>query len=204
MAKPLIVVDIDDVLSESAAGFARYSNARWGSNITANDYQEDWAAVWNVSPEVAVKRALQFHDDGVVADYSCIVNARVVLKNLSSKYRLINVTSRRLSIKPQTDDWIARHFPGVFEDTIYAGIWDKDHVDGREKSLASTKTIICLDMNAAFIIDDQIKHCLSAAENGVTAILFGEYPWNRTDSALSNVISKSNWHEVGEYLNGRG
>jgi 5'(3')-deoxyribonucleotidase len=40
MAKPVIAVDIDDVLSHSARAVAEYSNERWGYSLTEDDFKE--------------------------------------------------------------------------------------------------------------------------------------------------------------------
>lgn len=40
-----IAVDLDDVLSASVPGFVAYSNKRWGTTLTLDDYDEDCAAI---------------------------------------------------------------------------------------------------------------------------------------------------------------
>ena len=201
MKKLTIAIDIDDVLSQSAHGFAQYSNQKWGSGITADDYCEDWAVTWKVTRELAAKRAEQYHQDAVVSEFHPIEGARDALVVLSKKHNLIVVTSRRLSIKPHTEEWLRAHFPGTFSKVVYAGMWDKQHASGVDAQLASTKTGICLSQGAHFIIDDQIKHCESASGVGVKALLFGDYSWNKTNDPLGpNVVRKSNWAEVLEHL----
>lgn len=199
--KPIIVVDIDDVLSASAEGFADYSNATWGSGIAAEDYHEDWAIPWGVSREEAARRALEYHNVAVHGRYKHFPEALSALKDLASHYDLVVVTSRRNSVKLATDTWLAKHFPGLFTEVIYAGMWD-DHTDKNvDVKLGATKTDICLALGAKFLIDDQIKHCQSAAEADVKAILFGDYSWNRTNDPLhDNVVRLNNWQAVKEYF----
>jgi 5'(3')-deoxyribonucleotidase len=125
MEKPLIAIDIDDVLSRSAEGFAAFSNQRWNSNMTAGDYTEAWAVAWGIPLEEAVQRSIEFHDLAAHSTYRPIAEALPVLQKLSRRYRLVAMTSRREVVKALTDSWMARHFPGVFGTVYYAGMWDK-------------------------------------------------------------------------------
>ena len=56
MTKKVIAVDIDDVLAESARNLVEYSNKSWGTNITVDDYDEDWAKLWQVDYKFIVKK----------------------------------------------------------------------------------------------------------------------------------------------------
>jgi len=199
--KPIIIVDIDDVLSASAEGFADYSNATWGSGITAEDYHEDWAIPWSVTREEAARRALEYHQVAAHGRYKHFPEALSVLRNLAKRYDLIAVTSRRSSVKAATDEWLANYFPNLFKEVIFAGMWD-DHTDKNiEAKLDVTKTDICLSLGAKFIIDDQLKHCQSAAQAGIKALLFGDYRWNRTREPLhKNVVRLHDWQAVKDYF----
>lgn len=46
--KRTIGIDVDDVLSQSAVGFVAYSNQRWLTNLTPDDYDEHWAEMWKI------------------------------------------------------------------------------------------------------------------------------------------------------------
>lgn len=37
-----IAVDLDDVLAISAQALVEYSNSRWGTRLTVEEYDEDW------------------------------------------------------------------------------------------------------------------------------------------------------------------
>ena len=199
MSRPVIAVDIDDVLSASAEGFAAYSNKRWGLNITPDDYLEDWATVWGVPHDIAEERAKEIHRVGVIAKYRCFGEAKPILADLKQRYDLQAVTSRRIVIKPETDVWLEKHFPGIFSKTIYAGFWDEIGPDFN-KRLSATKAEICRSIGARYLIDDQIKHCEGAAEHGIEAILFGDYSWNRGKEISPGIIRASNWGAIQEHF----
>ena len=52
------------------------------------------------------------------------------------------------------------------------------------------------------MIDDQPKHCLSAAECGVEALLFGNYRWNQLADLPDRVTRVQDWEEVERYFGG--
>ncbi len=111
MHTPIIAIDIDDVLADYAAGFVKFSNARWGLNLTIADYDEHWGNVWGV---------------------------------------------------------------------------DVDEVRRR----------------ADIMIDDLPKHCLSAVDHGVEALLFGDYTWNQNDGLGEAVHLVKDWKAVEDYFYG--
>lgn len=197
MKKQVIAVDIDDVLADNAAGFAAFSNERWGTELTAGHYQEHWATVWQTDAAETDRRALEFLQSGVLGTYNHYAEAKPVLDYLSQHFDLVVVTSRRSFLKPETDAWLEKFFPGVFLAVHYAGMWDAPSAD---RHLA-TKTEILSAIGADYLIDDQLKHCLSAAGAGVKALLFGEYTWNTSDEALPQGVDRvKDWSAILVYF----
>ena len=195
-AKPIIAVDIDDVISTNARDFIKYSNEKFGTNLTIDDYHEHWIDVWKVDFEKGKQWAEEYHNSGRFSDYGLISDAKEVLEKLKDKYKLIILTSRRTSINKITHDWIDKNFPNIFEDIIFTGFFDK--VDG--ESITKTKAQLAKEIFADYLIDDQPKHILSASEIGIKGLLFGEYSWNKIDSIPENVIKVKDWKEISEYF----
>jgi len=111
------------------------------------------------------------------------------------------VTSRRREASKDTIDWIKRHFGDVFEEIHFAGIWD--NLDGNVlEKLKLDKTEICKQIGADYLIDDQPKHCIAAADAGIKALLFGDYKWNRNTKLKTGMTRVNNWQEVLEYFDG--
>jgi uncharacterized HAD superfamily protein len=201
MKRQKIGVDIDDVLAASAEGFAAFSNKQWGTNLTAADYAEEWAPLWGVSVEEAIKRADELHAQGAHRDYSPFAEAFQVLGVLRERYELEVVTSRRVSVKGVTQEWLDRYFPGIFQGVHYVGMWDDSHPANIQHRLQQTKGALCRAIGADYLIDDQLKHCVAAAEAGVQALLFGDYSWNRTANDLPNGVTRTHtWQEVKEFF----
>lgn len=193
-----IAIDIDDVLADNAAGFVKFSNEHYGTNLTVEDYDEHWAEVWKVDYDEVAKRADDFHHSGVFASYTPNEHAKSVLSRLSERFNLIIVTSRRLQVRNDTVKWIATHYPGIFQDNhiYFANIWDE--ID--KTSIQKTKAGLVKELGASFLIDDQLKHCVATAEAGLTGLLFGNYCWNRAEKLHNNVIRVDDWAAVEDYF----
>lgn len=197
-----IAIDIDDVLSHSAEGFVAFSNERWGMQLSPDDYHEEWEVVWGVSLEEALQRSIEFITSGAFGEFLPREAALPVLKRLAKHYKLVVLTSRRSILKPETDQWIERHFPGIFSEVHYAGIWDRDLThETVSQAITHTKAELCRELGADYLIDDQPKHCVGAAEAGIKSILFGDYKWSRDLKVLpAHVVRAHHWDEVAEYF----
>lgn len=192
MTKLRIAIDIDDVLSANAEGFVRFSNERWGTNLTVEDYDEHWGELWKVEHDEVERRAVEFHTSGVVAHYRHDAWAKSVLQRLREHFDLVVVTSRRRLIVKETEAWLERYFSEVH----YAGMWDT-LAGGR---YTMTKAEMCREIGADYLVDDQLKHCLAAAEAGIPAVLFGDYTWNQAESLPERVTRCRDWGEVEAYF----
>lgn len=198
MRRLKIAVDVDDVLAENAAGFVAFSNQRWGTYLSVEDYDEHWAKIWSIDSEEVERRAKEFHESAVMRGYGHIGGAYEVLQQLSEHHHLVIATSRRLQMKADTLAWIDEHFPGIFvSDTVhFAGIWD----DVNDQSITMTKADLVTQISADVLIDDQFKHCEAVAGTGRNAILFGNYSWNNQTALPSGVKRCLNWDEVRDEI----
>jgi uncharacterized HAD superfamily protein len=198
--KPIIAFDIDDVLAANAEGFTAFSNEQWGTTLTAEDFSEDWITMWNVSPEEMLRRSKVFHLSDTVARYKPYTEAIAILERLRATNDLRLVTSRQNALKDHTTLWVTTHFPDLFSDVHYSGIFD----DGSLTAHKRTKADVLEEIGAEYLIDDQLKHCIAAAERGIKAVLFGDYPWNQADTLPPGVRRCTSWKEVREYFDEQG
>lgn len=199
MSKKVIAIDIDDVLAANAEGFVEFSNMRWGTKLKPEDYHEHWTELWNVDLAEADRRSKEFHESGHVANYKHFEESISVLRKLSKEFSLIIITSRRLSSKNKTIQWLNTYYEDIFDEVYFAGIWDK--VDA--SSIYKTKAKLGKAIGADFLVDDQLKHCLAAAESGINGLLFGNYSWNQINQLPQNVTRVENWEAVGRFFNDR-
>ncbi len=199
MNKPIIAIDIDDVLADYALGFIEFSNTQWGTHLTIDDYDEHWANVWKVDMDEVRRRADLIHESGFVKDLTHRSDARLVLERLSLQFDLAVVTSRRVQNKADTLAWLQLNYPMLStENVTFSGFFDTIS----DTSIHQTKGSIISSIGASYMIDDQPKHCLSAAECGVEALLFGNYRWNQLADLPDRVTRVQDWEEVERYFGG--
>jgi uncharacterized HAD superfamily protein len=200
MTKQTISVDIDDVLSHSAAQIIAYGNEHFGLSHGLEDFTEDLASLWQVEPEEVEQRWLGYIESGNIANYDVIPEALAVLQKLKQKYRIIAVTSRRQSLLDITREWLDSNYPDIIDEVVSSGIYGS----GKRHAHKLTKAEILKEVGPDFHIDDQPKHCIGAASVGVQAILFGDYPWLRDVELPGGVVRCKDWPAVLEYFDGRG
>lgn len=195
MPKPTIAVDLDDVLALHAAAFVAFSNERYGTKLTAEEYDEEWMNLWGEMPwDEIERRAADFHTPERTLAYAKIEEASEVLAHLKQWYRLVIVTARSQDLIEVTHEWLDLHHADVFEEVHFVPIWLADNT--------ITKADICKQIGATYLIDDVVKHCNIAAEGGITALLFGDYRWNR-QGVDRRVKTVANWQDVREYFDGQ-
>jgi|SRR5579859_4832390 len=200
-SKSIIAVDIDDVLSNLAQELIDFSNRTWGTHLTIDDYDEHWGEMWKVDDAETKRRSDELHNAALASKLKHNLDARPVLEKLARKYTLVLATSRRRLITRETADWISKYFPKIFSGIHYSGIYDTNHHADIQTKI--TKADILKQIGASYLIDDQPKHCVAAADTGVIALLFGDYPWNRYAQLKPGIIRAKNWQEVLEYFDER-
>lgn len=201
-SKPVIAVDIDDVLAANVESFVEFSNKRWGTNLTTDDYTEHWAEMWNIDHAEADRRGDVIFREGLFLKHRFFDEAKPVLRHLSENYTLVIASARNARIQKETIAWIKKEYGQIFSAFHFADIWHKRTVSIDERN-KMTKTAVLTAIGADYLVDDQPKHCIAAAEAGITAVLFGDYGWNRDTKLVPGVVRAKNWHDVQEYFDGR-
>ncbi len=195
--KKTIAIDLDDVLALSAKGFVDFSNQRWGTSLTVDDYKEQWAHMWGVDHEVEKIRAEEVYSSGTVTGFQKIDQAEDVLKELKKSYHLVITTSRARFIEKETRDWLGQHFKDIFEEIHFAGFYDDIKTDSHKH----TKAGLIKSIGADYLIDDHPKHCFATAEAGIPALMFGDYIWSRDLTKLPKGVTQvKNWQEVLDFF----
>lgn len=199
-SKQVIAVDIDDVLAAEAEFVVTYSNKQWGHELTLEDYQENWGAMWGVDIAEVERRAAELHQPGIQAAYRLMDGAVDALQRLSKRYKLVILTSRRQIQKDETLTWLNDVFGGVFEEVHFTGFWDTISAT----SHLLTKGELASQIGADYLIDDQAKHCVAAASVGIQSILFGDYAHGRHLKLPAAVTRCRDWLEVLDYFDATG
>lgn len=198
MDRPLIAIDIDDVLSESTEALRVLVNKRTGSSLepahyqVEGDYWEYYERVWsqhglhgrvshdNFSQEMAID---QLH-------VPLLPGAAYAVDRLTQKYEIVLITARDPSWEKATKVWLQHN--------LEAKLPRLHFVNNHNDSQAKTKGRVCKELGAQLLIDDNVDHCLSAIDEGVDAVLFGEYGWQY--KAPPELTRCRDWPAVLEYL----
>lgn len=194
MNKPIIAIDIDEVLYPLVPNLADYHNKNYGTTLTVEDFDTyDFNKVWGGDVPSAVDKVYAYlgRDDLHVVP---IEGAKEALEELSKGYTLVVVTSRNGQLfGTKTEAWLRQHFPEVFSHVHFAG----NHYDGHT---FRTKSELCLEIGARLLIDDQPRYVNECAEQGIRSILFGSYGWNSDLTEHQDIVRCKNWSEVVKYV----
>ena len=134
MNKPILAVDLDDVLCDFANPFLKFIAARGlkmmradiRGSFTESGVPAEWIAEFSVSR---------------TADLAIVSGAGNSMRKLACAFSIIVVTARPLAAMPITFGWIRRMFPDIL------GI-----VRSEDKGR------ICREINAVALIEDQIRY----------------------------------------------
>lgn len=206
MGKQIIAIDIDDVLVPRVYPVMDFLNRRFSTSFAVADMvgESFFGYVCRCFADHTAPEELS----SVIEDYLLsdeyrsqkpIPGASETLGCLSGKYRL-----RALSTRPKvqhlaTRGWLEEYFSGVFDSVV---LINEGHF-GFNDTKGFSKASFCVEYGIDLLMDDRLQACLGMAEVSLQAILFGEYPWNQTESLPTGVVRCIDWPAVGEYLYGR-
>jgi 5'(3')-deoxyribonucleotidase len=208
--KPILAVDLDDTCADYASAFTATSNRLFATEFSASDYREDWQKLWGVDKDECLRRMDRIGQENYVQELEVISGAASALAALKRTYDLRLVTARPESMAAKTAGWVENHLPDMFTNIHH--ITRRNLVAEGEGGAQVTKGEFCRRLGAVALIDDQLKHCISAASftinpggevslPGLQALLFGNYEWNSGDVGLpGSVVRVSGWAAVASHF----
>ncbi|MGB4759303.1 MAG: hypothetical protein WBP26_04565 [Candidatus Saccharimonadales bacterium] len=195
MNKPIIAVDIDDVLLPHFEDLVAWFNRTYGTSLTLKDNGNDDPEAWGVkTSKEAIRWVHTFFESDDFKKASPFEEAIHVLGKLAERYELVVITARDSIIEEVSRSWLSEHFGDLIKEAHFTAFYS---LEGRIRKKAD----VCLEIKAKYLIDDSLGNILSAAGVGVQGILFGDYPWNQTAALPANVIQCKDWSTVLEYFN---
>lgn len=199
--KPIIAIDVDDVLTDENTSVMQFINEKYNLDLTLDNYLVEapyrhyWEHVWQVSDEEGAQRFQAYLDAGIKAKHKVLPGAIKAITELKDKYELVIITSRDDRSIGTTHSWLELHFPKVFKSVEFVSVWSKDK--------KASKAEIAKHVGATYLIDDNAEHCELAAQEGITALLFGDYGWSRGYKESTGVTRVKDWQEVKEFFDAR-
>lgn len=198
MGRPIIAIDIDDVLTEGIDSLRQEVNRRLGIQLSLDDYRVRdgeydgyFDRVWE-RHGIAGKIDLTELGKQMEVDQSHISpteGAKAALERLAKHFELIVITDRYERWKSVTLKWLDANYSGIFS-AIYF-----------RREMALSKGELCVQLGVAWLVDDNVDHARTALEKGVGVILFGSYGWHA--NVPEGVVQCEDWRAVEEFLNER-
>jgi 5'(3')-deoxyribonucleotidase len=197
MPKEIVALDVDDVLFPCSARVCEYHNETYGTSLKPADfYVTDLHEVFGCSPEEERRRMHIFDHEGHTQIGEPLAGALEAVAMLRKRYDLVVVTSRPVTAEEQTLNWLDAYFPNTFAQV-------QVRVCGNHYGNCTDfvpKPIACKELGAVALVDDQVRHAMACAEDGMQAILFGDYAWNQLEASHPNLRRALDWAEVCKFL----
>lgn len=194
MTRKVVAIDIDDTLLEHFRVLMDWYNSRYGTHLTLTDYHSDDVSAWGVRRgEDAIRRVHQFFDSPEHIAAEPFPDAQRALAEIARNHDLVIVTARDTIQEEFTHTWLERHFSGLYREVHFTATYS---LEGKSRS----KLDVCQKIGVDYIIDDKLDTCMEMHQAGITAILFGNYPWNQTNLLPEGMMRCGNWDEVRKYF----
>lgn len=194
MSKPIIVVDMDEVLFPLTDSFLPYFNKMQGTNHSTDTMTTYRIQDLTGQPEEEVLgRLKEFLLTPHHNEAQPIAGSVDGIKRLSKKFELVLLTARQSFYRGYSEQFIDKHYPGIFDEVRYTH-------EPEAPDIEIPKVEICKDLKALALIDDSLSNVTQCAEQGMQGILFGDFTWNKADTLPKGVIRLSNWQKVAEHF----
>ena len=199
--KPVIAIDIDDVLGDELEAVRQFVNQYRGLRLSradylvAGEYWAYWESVWGVDKEEGKQIYDAYVASGAKYKHSPLEGVIEAITKLKKSYKLIVITARGDMHIEATNKWLTEHFTDAFSNVEFMPVWGAKDV--------ITKAHIAGHHKASYLIDDNYEHCRLAADAGIQTLLFGDYGWNRDVELSSSIVRVADWNAVMDYFDGQ-
>lgn len=190
--KPILGIDMDDVLIDFNTQLCVFYNNRHGTSFTKeNIHTFELDKTWNCSRDQAIKAVYDFYHDPLHAIALPMPGAKESIARLYEKYKLVIVTARPESVGVITHTWIQEHFPNTFADIIFT-----NHYFSEEKK--RSKGDVARELGMAGFIEDALHNAESLAQSNIPVYLL-DAPWNQGE-VPAGVKRYYSWKEIVDAL----
>jgi uncharacterized HAD superfamily protein len=197
--KPIIAIDIDDVLAEGTNSLIESANYRYGLSLTQQDYHTvggDFSGYYERVWQAHGVDGLVKYDDlaaEMALDQShvpLLAGAEFALQQLAKRFHIVFITARPEAWESATRKWFKQHLAKDDIELYFAG--------SHHHKMALNKGQQAKQLGATLLIDDNVTNCQTAIDEGVDVILFGNYGWQR--QVPPGMTHCKDWPAVLDYL----
>ncbi|MDT7041017.1 5' nucleotidase, NT5C type [Candidatus Nitronereus thalassa] len=173
--RPGFAVDIDNVLAiaedEVQRIFQELTGEAWPGDLYASAGGLDGSAL----DRSVIEQIFDYFHDRSIPALPVVPGARLALETLQEQFRIVIITARRPSARPQTLEWLHRHeLP-----------FDELHLTGEKTDVS--EGVVCA-------VDDHPAHIQDYLSRGIQTFLMDQ-PWNRSFSRVG-VTRVENWEQL--------
>ncbi|KAI0035922.1 hypothetical protein K488DRAFT_42193 [Vararia minispora EC-137] len=195
--RPIIAVDLDDVLAQTAKCAADWHNSTYGSEMDISAfYHALWYKCpgWGSIPETLLK-VYKFYAADELKNALAVPGARKNVEKIRQLgFNPVIVTARHFDSELQsTQKWLRHHFEGQGRrpsgssptNRLRQRVGCFQHVIFSKQE----KPCICNALQARALVDDILETAMACDEGGsFSVLLFGDYEWNK------RIDDGSLWH----------
>jgi len=165
-----IAIDLDEVLVPFLRPLANYH----GVQLPKGKHTYVFSNVFDCSREHAQDMIYHYYRSPEFLFEKPIAGSQRAMQKFRSQVdRMYIMTGRQDCAREQTELWVQRHFPGIFDDLIFTNSYTQHEI---------SKVDLCRALSIGCIIDDSVSTCYECWENKILAVNFvgdGDhvYPW---------------------------
>lgn len=194
LAKPVIAVDVDEVLFPLINNFTVWHNREYDTNLVPHMFTtyEFHDTLQLTIPETISRIRQYFGNDHALIQP--VDGAQQTINRLSNAYKIVVVTARNPNFRNVTEAYLETYFGSHISDLYMVG-------NKGDTSLVRSKAEVCKEIHAVALIDDSLKHVSACADIGMQGVLFGDYSWNGYQGQPpERVVRCADWNEVAEFF----
>ncbi|MCC7304211.1 hypothetical protein IT418_02245 [bacterium] len=181
----IISFDYDDVLAAFQDGWIDYNRTNYGLKLKYEDFTEfDYSAIMKIPVDEIYRRVYEFYETDYFKNLRPVTNSIEVVKQLAREHELYVLTSRSQEVKEESDRWLEKYFPGMFQEVLFTGQFARD---GFNKQVS--KSDMCLKYGIQLHIEDAPMHVAALTERGIRVVVL-ETPWNRQYDFSGSLIHR--------------
>src|SRR6056300_298393 len=174
-----IAIDLDEVLVPFLRPLAQYHGRRLPHSKHSYVFRE----IFECSHEQAQELIYDYYKSPEFLFVKPITGSQRAMARFRPQVnKMYVVTGRQEAAREQTESWIERHFPGIFDDVILTNSYTEHEI---------SKVDICRALSIGCVIDDSLDTCRECWDNRMLAVNFvgdGDhvYPWcEETDNSMN-------------------
>merc|ERR1719229_12027 len=199
--KPIVAVDLDEVLGKFVPRLIEWHNRVYKKPFLKLEMFKTYRFVdtWGGTNEESDRKVQEFQQSEEFLKMPTIPDAFSTLNELKDEFDFYVVTSRQANLEKVTEEWVNRHFPGIFEGVLLGNHWGPT----ASKATSISKPEMCRRIGACAIIDDACKYVTQCSESLPLVIQLnwrGENPWCLQQPIPKTVKIAYQWDHVKEYL----